>query len=1463
MSIKIQCSNGHRLAARDEVAGKRIKCPKCGDIVAVPIPTVEEAVEEVIDLSLDHLIEDVPGVAIPTNTSEHSEVQFQAADDPFAELPPVEIPAADHSLAALATENPFESLPEFPASGQLPRATNVSASSHDKAPARPVPAGHARQSAESDASESARLSPGVIAAGIASATSLVLGFVVMGVLLVGRDDRSTPVAQNIPGQRAIPEDTAETPDRGSPSSTQEQENQQSTRSTGAQVRSSEAGGTSGQNDVKTAASYGNVESGVDAVQQSESLESERSPANASGFTGTIHTSSIGTNKSFMPIVAFDQRTGDVALADGDKQISIYRAGFFAGNKNAIARLESKFDEGAEYLVFKPWKDRTLLLTSDGKNVWVYDAETAELFDEPDEIANPISVSRPGLYSSESPRDRRFYTAASEIVLSPYAEERPIGISSMREMHGVSPSGRMVFGQYPTFSYPATFGGGYGAIESVRRAGHLPMDPTDTYWKQSDQFRKWDGVTVVQANANHDNRVKGILLAYVPDSPWTIFIIDNELSLVHRESLETRGVMPMSDSDQKRQQHNTLGYVDKNNNRFFLVTANALSSIPLERLNIPDEPLLGVQVDVPPVVRPSEPVEATVHAAPGVEFSLYAAPDGAVLSDNRFSWTPTYDQIGHHDLVFRCKAGPDISDQKVAVFVSELGVDLPFAVADSFLSDDGTRCLAVSATGANDQHRFAIIDTKSREYRIGDDLIVGTVRDCCFDQSEIYLLMSTYELNVFDATTLRSKARYFCGVPNLHLRRRTSPPRIYDSLRLLGDKLVIRNESHLTYFNRSDLSLAEAVGPIDDPSHPARIVSKDGFVQLGAAVFDSNNQFHHFRQLPNLVDLRGTPIRDIQSEVGSHVRDDAELDGVKVTVNKTDDGLALGNGSTTLIYGKKDRDPVVSVAGECVSIRLGSAVFLVHPYEVGLFSRPNAPDQRPAEEKPLRITGRDLPIIASGQRKSRFQFDLSGGTPPYQIESQFKDLHGAAELFQFNERTGVGTLDGEALTEVIMRNDHDSLRRIRGMLSIPEVHGRDLADAIKSYRELASQACSRYSKVTFKEFPLAVTLDINVSDSKGQRSYLQHTFALEIPVRGMLAQIKDTSQLEVRSKPQQSSSQSNSGVPSDRPLRINPDFDSLQTIEISKSTGDLRKDYFQHLRRFKLDDGLEELSLKHRALVHALPTVGRSLQQRTPVTLKLANQESVTGTISSVTRDHIEMQVEGRRSNYYPYEFAPDSLVQLHQIYQQSIDANERERDREEVFDKIKEFRWKHGFLMPNAIDGPSGTPLLSWRVLLLPSLGYTELFSLFRLDEPWDSAHNRQLIPCMPHQYVTDTDVTMQGRSSLEILSGDQTLFPPGRLIRQSEIGANQFRGHVIGVIKRADQVSEWTKPSDIRLTENKLPYEMVQEEEEGYNQPSSLFTYDLGLKKMGPIPGAKKDPSSRSSSSPQLHQIFIADTEQ
>ena len=55
--------------------------------------------------------------------------------------------------------------------------------------------------------------------------------------------------------------------------------------------------------------------------------------------------------------------------------------------------------------------------------------------------------------------------------------------------------------------------------------------------------------------------------------------------------------------------------------------------------------------------------------------------------------------------------------------------------------------------------------------------------------------------------------------------------------------------------------------------------------------------------------------------------------------------------------------------------------------------------------------------------------------------------------------------------------------------------------------------------------------------------------------------------------------------------------------------------------------------------------------------------------------------------------------------------------------------------LPPYIADPSGAPLHSWRVLLLPYLGEQKLYEQIKLDEPWDSEWNRQFHKLMPDCY--------------------------------------------------------------------------------------------------------------------------------
>src|SRR4029077_1750271 len=78
-----------------------------------------------------------------------------------------------------------------------------------------------------------------------------------------------------------------------------------------------------------------------------------------------------------------------------------------------------------------------------------------------------------------------------------------------------------------------------------------------------------------------------------------------------------------------------------------------------------------------------------------------------------------------------------------------------------------------------------------------------------------------------------------------------------------------------------------------------------------------------------------------------------------------------------------------------------------------------------------------------------------------------------------------------------------------------------------------------------------------------------------------------------------------------------------------------------------------------------------------------------------------------------------------------VDAAMAAENLDQIGRAIRAYEAAHGALPHNSYDD-QGRPLLSWRVHLLPFMQEADLYRQFRLNEPWDSEHNRPLLDQMP-----------------------------------------------------------------------------------------------------------------------------------
>ncbi len=121
----------------------------------------------------------------------------------------------------------------------------------------------------------------------------------------------------------------------------------------------------------------------------------------------------------------------------------------------------------------------------------------------------------------------------------------------------------------------------------------------------------------------------------------------------------------------------------------------------------------------------------------------------------------------------------------------------------------------------------------------------------------------------------------------------------------------------------------------------------------------------------------------------------------------------------------------------------------------------------------------------------------------------------------------------------------------------------------------------------------------------------------------------------------------------------------------------------------------------------------------------------------------------------------------------------------------------HGRFPANILD-KDGKPLLSWRVAILPYIEQQDLYKQFKLDEPWDSEHNKKLVAMMPRTYRSPKQSPdLKDRTTYLAPLGKGLMWddPKGLPIGQILDGTS----NTIAVVEADDERAiVWSKPDDI-----------------------------------------------------------------
>jgi hypothetical protein len=112
------------------------------------------------------------------------------------------------------------------------------------------------------------------------------------------------------------------------------------------------------------------------------------------------------------------------------------------------------------------------------------------------------------------------------------------------------------------------------------------------------------------------------------------------------------------------------------------------------------------------------------------------------------------------------------------------------------------------------------------------------------------------------------------------------------------------------------------------------------------------------------------------------------------------------------------------------------------------------------------------------------------------------------------------------------------------------------------------------------------------------------------------------------------------------------------------------------------------------------------------------------------------------------------------------------------------------------ITSKDGVPLLSWRVAILPYIEQDQLYKQFKLDEAWNSAHNKKLLAKMPKLFAPVRGKAKEGETFYQRFVGKDALW--------NEKGTDYKIGNIpdgtsnTAMVVEAGNPIAWTQPTDL-----------------------------------------------------------------
>jgi hypothetical protein len=892
------------------------------------------------------------------------------------------------------------------------------------------------------------------------------------------------------------------------------------------------------------------------------------------------------------------------------------------------------------------------------------------------------------------------------------------------------------------------------------------------------------------------------------------------------------------------------FIDQQRGRIIATTEDRIAVASWDALKLPDQPLIATKAPGEVTARFNEQLEIPLETYdPRVKVRIASGPPDAAYQNGKLLWKPAPTDIGVASVLVESTFEHLRFEQTINISVSRPGIALPFAADHVALSPDGKLAVVWSQTESYDAQvarqpgTLALVDLAA-----GKVLATKTVEKGIWvariNNQGVFVLTIPPE----NAGPNMQVDLFRLNIPDLSLGNTGAAGGMNRKLELLGEKFVWAAEDLFTLPDLKEIESYVANYPENRantlwPFLPMRTRLNDGWFAQGVVwdndveraqlLFDPQRlprNYHHQREFheqpiaaaswglavkgdtlvspPNQIIMQ-TPrrstalvLRKIPAVVVSEVKREGDL---RYTLNCHE---LEGGGKVTSI-------PLA--AGKVRTISDFSGRQVIPPFDIDaaedhvvacagrqLYVIPISEIQKGATyPEPFHFRWRQDPLILSAGKSARVDYEIAGGEPPFELKLTMEGVESRAQV----QRKGTLNVDVAQITQAVLSKITEY--GIAGYVRYepPDERPQDFRDIVRDY---SAAVKPQYKLLTGRDprgVPVLVHAVVEATDRNLKTTRLTHYYLLDLSEsQVVLAYEAKNPGAPGRSTAARTARRT---TPEDR--RAAREEEKARAEQLAEINRQLARDYVEGLGRDFPAEPVELADLKQKATAardaanaFLLANLGeiREANLRVPrvwsdkkghttkaelksafadqVVLKLASGNEVTVPIEKLSDHDQRFLADSQRPEPGDLEFL---VAKMTLIGKGMVDHAGQRR-----------------CFPPAYIIDDKGRPLLSWRVAILPYIGGEDLLRLFKLDEPWNSPHNRALLPYMPTIFAPGEKGVAAGRTTILALR-----HPRGLMAGDAALTPNRITDGYLNVAAfaeaRPDKAIEWTRPDDIRAT--------------------------------------------------------------